>query len=126
MPAITDLRGAHTTALALGTGAGGVAAVANPEGVDLIITNAFLDITEASDGAGTVDAGVAANATTSADTLIDGQSVNAIGVILSGTGTNGKRGVKWGTDEYLTVSQASGAVAGMAGFLYVQYVRAAS
>lgn len=123
---MSEGKGAYYVALDDADTAGGVAAVANPEGVKLLITRAVLHVSTKSTGACTVDAGVAANATTSADTLIDGLSVAATGVFdnLTSNGTNGKSVIEWGATEYVTVSKASGAAAGLAGTLFLEYVRA--
>ncbi|MDD5220645.1 MAG: hypothetical protein PHV11_08770, partial [Candidatus Bipolaricaulis sp.] len=56
---------------ATGTTAGGVLSLANPEGAAIIVTRLILDITTDATGSGTVDAGIAATAATSSDTLID-------------------------------------------------------
>ncbi len=107
------------------TTAGGVLSVANPEGADLIVTGLYLDITTEATGAATVDAGIAADGTTSSDNLIDGGNVGAAVVILSNVGdggTNGKAAVKWGSDEYLTIT-ASATLAGLVGNAYIQYMR---
>lgn len=106
------------------TTAGGAAAIANPEGVDLIITRAVLYIPTASAGAATVDVGVAANGTTSADNLIDGVSVAATGAKdnISDAGTNGKARQVWGASQYVTAT-ASATLAGMVGYLYIEYLR---
>ena len=71
------------------TGAGGALAWANPTGQTIVVTKIDIHITAAS-GTATIDAGVAADATTSNDTLIDGQSTAATGVINSAVhhGTN--------------------------------------
>lgn len=108
------------------TTAGGVAAIANPEGIDLIITRAVLYIPTPSTGAATVDVGVAANATTSADNLIDGVSVAAAGAKdnISDAGTNGKASQVWGATQYVT-GTASATLAGMVGYLYIEYLRTA-
>lgn len=105
--------------------AGGVLSLANPEGVDLIITKLVLDITTPSTGACTIDAGVAANGTTLNDTLIDGLDANAA-VITAGNpyGSNGKAAKKWSTTQYVTASVASGAAAGLVGYAYVDYIHA--
>ncbi len=116
----------YRIALAAVDAAGGVAAIANPEGAAVIVTRLALDVTASSTGACTVDAGIAANATTSADGLIDGLSVAATGVFdnVSDAGTNGRARAKWGAGQYLTISKASGATAGLAGTAYVDYVLA--
>lgn len=114
-------------ALAAVDTAGGVASVLNPEGVDVIIpTGGFvLDVTTKTTSACTVDAGCGSGATTKYDTLIDGLDVNAAtGVFDNGVdgGTNGGA-VKWAAGEYLTVSVASGASAGIVGNAYIRYFR---
>lgn len=102
-----DLTAATTTT------AGGVVSIANPAGVDLIITDALLDITTAATtSANTIDAGVAANATTSSDTLFDGQTTTA-GVKAPG-GTNGGVRRVWGASQVVTAT-ASASLAGMVG-----------
>lgn len=106
-----------------GTTAGGCLSLANPEGVDLIITDFILDITTGSTGAATVDAGIAANGTTTSDTLIDGKSVATAGTFnnVDDAGTNGLKAVKWASDEYLTIT-ASATLAGMVGNAYIKWV----
>lgn len=119
--------GALKGALADAETAGGVLSLANPEGVRLLVTRLVIDLTTAADGAGTVDAGIAANGTTSNDTLIDGLDVNtAAGVFdnVGNGGTNGDSVAEWGADEFLTVSAASGAAAGLEGNAYIEYIRA--
>ena len=118
--------GAYKVALTAvtGTTAGGCLSLANPDGVDLIITKLVLDITTQSTGAAAVDAGIAANGTTSSDNLIDGLSVATAGVFdntVSG-GTNGLGAKKWGATEFLTIT-ASATLAGLVGNAYVEYVR---
>ena len=107
-----------------GTTGGGCLSLANPEGVDLIVTKLVIDITTVATGSATVDAGIAANGTTSADNLIDGQDVNAAaGAFGSGIGSNGKHAKKWKSDEYLTIT-ASASLAGLVGNAYIEYMRA--
>ena len=43
---------------------------------------------------------------------------------VSDAGTNGRARAKWGAGQYLTISKASGATAGLAGTAYVDYVLA--
>lgn len=117
--------GLRVALAAAGVTAGDVASVLNPEGVALIITRAILDITTGSSGASTLDVGVAANATTSADNLIDGRSGATAGAYdnIEDGGTNGLACRVWGATEYVTVSEASGDVTGIAGELILQYIR---
>lgn len=108
------------------TTAGAVLSLANPEGADLIVTRLVLDITTQSTGAATVDAGIAANGTTSSDNLIDGASVASAAKVLDNVtdgGTNGKARQKWTSSQYLTIT-ASATLAGMVGSAYIEYIRA--
>lgn len=123
---MAEQKGAYRYALAALDTGGGVLSLANPEGADVIVTRLILDVTTAATAAGTVDAGIAAGATTSSDNLIDGQDVNAaIGTFgnIDDQGTNGQSVQKWGSAQFLTVSKASGACAGLVGYAYIEYIR---
>ncbi len=127
MSTATITPGALKVALAASDSAGGVVSLANPENAPLIVTRLVLYVTTAATAACTVDAGIAATATTSSDNLIDGLDVNAsTGVFDNDTdvGTNGKTRQLWPSSYYLTVSKASGATAGLAGYAYVEYIHA--
>lgn len=104
------------------TTAGGVLAIANPLGVDVIITSAYLNITTAATTAtNTMDVGVAASGTTSSDTLFDGQAASA-GLKTPG-GTNGGVPRLWKASEYVTATAAA-SLAGMVGTINLVYIRA--
>ena len=123
---MSEQKGAYRAALAALDTGGGVLSLLNPEGVDLIITRLVLDVTTVATAACTVDAGLASAATTSADDLIDGLDVNgATGVFdnIDDQGTNGQSCLRWESDYYLTISMASGAAAGLAGYAYIEYLR---
>lgn len=118
----------HSVALtaATVTTGGAVASIANPFGFDVFIVRSVLDVTTVSTGAATLDIGVAANGTTSNDTLIDGKDVNAAtGTFdnITDKGTNGKATKKWSTSQYVTAT-ASATVAGLVGTLTLVCVRA--
>lgn len=118
--------GALKVALAALDAAGGVLALANPEGADIIVKRIILDVTTKSTAACTVDAGIAANGTTSNDTLLDGLDVGtAAGVFdnIENQGTNGVGAKKWTSAQYLTISKATGAAAGLVGNAYIEYAR---
>ncbi len=115
--------GALKVALGHADTAGGILALANPEGVDLIVTKLVLNVTTVATAACTVDAGIAANGTTSADNLIDGQDVNTAAGAFAEAGTNGKRAKLWKSTEYLTASMKTGAAAGLVGYAYIEYIR---
>lgn len=124
---MSEQKGAYKVALtaATTTAAGGVLSLANPEGAAIILTRLVLDITTNSTGAATVDAGIAADGSTSSDNLIDGQSVATAAKVLdnvSDGGTNGKARQKWGATQYLTIT-ASATTVGMVGNAYIEYIR---
>lgn len=101
-------------------------ALANPTGVDVMVLRAYLRITTASSGASTLDIGIAADAVTASDVLIDGLSGAATGIFDSADGTdNGTNGVAkpqvWASTSYITVKEASGNVDGLVATLYVEY-----
>jgi len=90
-------------AMASSTGdAGGVFNVANPMNKVLLISELILDVTTATTAAGTIDAGIAASATSN-DALIDGVASSLTGIksIMINGGTNG--GIrKWSASLYVT------------------------
>lgn len=109
---------------ATGTTAGGVLRLANPEGADVLVTRVVLNVTTKSTGAATLDVGIAANGTTSSDTLFDAVDVGtAAGVFdnVDDQGTNGQSVLKWGSSQYLTAT-ASASVAGLVGEAIIEYV----
>jgi hypothetical protein len=112
-----------TLTAATDTTAGGVLSLANPEGRDLYVTRLILNVATQSTGAAAVDAGIAANGSTSSDTLIDGLSVATAGVFdnVKNGGTNGKAGQKWASGQYLTIT-ASATTAGMVAEAIIEYV----
>lgn len=108
------------TALAAVDTAGGCAAWQNPE-TTKVVALPILVVTTVATGACTVDVGVAANGTTSSDTQIDGQDVNGATGVFAGTwklvDENG------GSNDWITVSKATGATAGIVGKLVVIYAK---
>lgn len=114
---------------AVGTGGGGLLSVANPEGVDLLITRALVDVTTASTGAGTFDLGIAADGTTSADNLIDGGDFNtdAVNDNIINKGSNGKEVLRWPAASYLTMTKKTGSAGSEVDLdarVFVEYLRA--
>ena len=108
-----------------GTTAGGAASIANPENATLIITRVIVYTTAPSTGAATLDIGVAANGTTSSDTLLDGISVATAAKVadnINDAGTNGKARQTWGASQFVTAT-ASATLAGLVGYLYIEYLR---
>lgn len=100
--------------------AGGVFSWENPWSVPVMILGFVLEVTTGSSGACTVNAGTAANATTSDNALLNGQSVATAGV-FSATARI-RLNEAGGTKDTVTVSRASGAAAGLVGRAYVMYV----
>lgn len=88
------------------------ASLANFSGENLLIVGRCINITTQSTGASTLDLGVAANATTTSDTLIDGGSGAAVGVV-SAAGTNGAEYRTWSTTQVVTLAEATGDVDGL-------------
>jgi hypothetical protein len=93
-------------------------------GAAAIIKGLFLDVTTKPTNACTLDCGVAANATTLGDNLINGVDVATAGLYsnLVNAGTNGKAAVRCGATEYVTGSKASGASDGIVGNAIIEYV----
>lgn len=118
-------RGANRTPLADAETAGGVVSLANPEGVDLYLKRAIINVTKESDGACTLNGGIAANGATSSDKLFDGLNVAAQGVFdnIENGGANGQAGIKWGKDDFLTISKDTGNAGGLEGELILEWVQ---
>lgn len=97
--------------------AGGVFSLENTFGSDLVITRIILQVTTGCSEAGEIDIGTAANATTSANTLIDGLSVATIGIYdnIDNKGSSGATKLKFGNGQFLNASRSSGATAGLVG-----------
>lgn len=96
---------------------------ANPTGTTIIVENVLLDITTQATGAATMDIGVAANGTTTSDTLIDEVDVGAAAIVASAIndgGTNGKGFRKMTSTQYIT-GTPSATLAGIAGTCTVLY-----
>lgn len=88
--------------------------ISNPFGRDVFIVGRFFNATTASDGACTVDIGVAADATTIGDNLMDGQSTATAGVLQT-SGTNGGLCRRWNSDQFVNLNCASGTITGLVG-----------
>lgn len=102
------------------TFAGGeILGLANPEGEDLLITEFILDVTTPATGAANADAGIAADATTSDDSLLDGVDVGTAAAVFDNIGDGI---VEWDADEYLTITPSASA-AGFVGDVYIKYIR---
>ncbi len=108
-------------------GAGKVYSLLNPLGADIIVSHIIIDISTKTSAATpvTLSAGIAANATTSSDVLIDDLEIGsptAAAVYNSGNdkGTNGGASRKWLATQYFTIT-ASATPTGMVGSVYIYY-----
>ena len=104
-------------------------AVQNPEGVDCVVTNVIVDITTAGGTASSVlDVDVAADATSTGDSIIDGLDLNTTGVAdrHDDAGTNGGEALKWdkngGTNDYVTGKILVQNAASLVGTVIIEYV----
>lgn len=100
-------------AIAASVTSGQILAIPCPFPQGCLLRRAHLDIRVQSSAACTLDIGKAANATTSADNLLDGISIAATGLKDStndtDNGTNGSAAtVLWSPSEFVTVTVASG------------------
>ena len=113
------------------TAAGLVGQVLNPEGVELQITDAFINLVTASTAASTYNIGVAASGVDASD-LVSALAMNTTGVFAvigkdlasEGAATTPK-GLKWAATSYITVTSAAQASTGLVADLYVRYIRLA-
>ena len=102
-------------------------AVQNPEGVDCIVTSVIVDITTAGGTASSV-LDVAADATSTGYSIIDGLDLNATGVAdrHDDAGTNGGEALKWdkngGTNDYITGKILVQDALSLAGSVIIEYV----
>lgn len=107
------------------TTGGALFAWANPENATIIIDRLQIDITTKSTGAAAVDFGVAADATTSSDNLIDGYAAGGTEKVVdtmltADLGTNGNVNQKMTTAQVLTGTGAA-TTAGLVGNVYIHY-----
>lgn len=108
------LQGALTAAT--DTAVGGVLKLKNDFGIDLIVTDVFIDIKTVSAASATIDMGVDDGGDTSSDNLLDGLAMGtATGVFCNrvNSGTNGGCAL-WKKDEYI-VATASDSLASLVG-----------
>jgi len=106
---------------------GGVLQLANPLGRTLLVESLILDITTApTDTSAGIDAGIAANASTNGDNLIDGLVLASAGVYnnINNGGTNGKAYQKWNSTQYLNISSVVSThydLTGLVGIATIKY-----
>lgn len=104
---------------------GGLFSWANPESSSIIVNGIYLNVTTKATAACTVDIGTtAATAVTATDNMIDGVDVGTAAGLFSNfddAGTNGKKDQLLATGKWVTGSVASGASAGIVGYVYIRY-----
>lgn len=97
--------------------AAGVFSVENSFGTSLVILRVVLLVTTGSSGSCHIDIGVAADAETSVEDLIDQLDVGDAGVFdnLADPGSGGSAVLKWTSGAFVNASMAAGATAGLVG-----------
>lgn len=107
---------------------GEIAAVANPEGVPLIIQDVKIYVDTPSTGAANISVGLAADAVTSDTDMINALAINGA---ITGKAYHGMTALAakgeaqvWGTTQYLTATGSADS-SGFVGRLFVQYIRTA-
>jgi len=107
---------------------GEIAAVANPEGVPLIIQDVKIYVDTPSTGACNLSAGLAADAVSADTDMINALAINGAitGLAYHGMTALAAKGAAqvWGTTQYLTAT-GSASSAGFTGRLFVSYIRTA-
>jgi len=121
---VIDLTGAASTANA------GLGEIANPEGVLLGITRAFLYFTTGSTGAANLDVGIGASGAKASDIVsaMDVAEATVGGKFIFGPAAQAAETesptAKWAPTTYLTFTGSASTV-GLAGKLYLEYIRLA-
>jgi hypothetical protein len=100
----------------------------NPEATKIIIERIMLNLTTAGGtGSSVIDVGIVADATSTADTLIDGLDINQTGLFdnITNKGTNGlTKGLvdeNGGTNDYITGKILTANAAALVGNAYIVY-----
>lgn len=108
------------------TAGGGVASIPNPEGVDLVVADAFLYVRSNSTGAANLTIGTAASGTAAATSMLPATAMaaaagNVYALYNHGTAV-GAAGTLWDADHYVNVA-GSGSTVGLEAELYIKYYR---
>lgn len=109
---------------ATATTGGAALSVANPFGVDLLVTRAIVRTTTPSGGASALDLGLAADGETTSDILIDGLALGSAAKVadnINDAGTNGKARQIWTAEQFLT-GTVSATAAGVVGKVLVHVI----
>ncbi len=108
------------------TTGGAIAAATPKEGGPVIVTRATIVVQTISTGAATLDIGVGATKTTSADNLIDGCDVNAAAAVafdnITDISTNGTTRQYMAAGSFVTVT-GSADTTGFTGVLYLEFIK---
>lgn len=100
------------------------AAWPNPAGVDIIVLAVIINLTTEATGAATADVGIAANATTASDTIMDGIDIGAAAAVFnsaSDAGTNGGMARLMTATQFITVDAVADDT-GLVGDMYIVWV----
>jgi hypothetical protein len=114
-------RGAMTAATT--TTGGDSISWANPTGEVILVEDIIIDVTTQATGAATMDVGVAADGTTTSDTLIDGIDVGSaaiVGSAITDGGSSGQANRKMTSSQYIT-GTPSATLAGLVGTYGIKY-----
>lgn len=115
------------SSIAGATTGGGLLAMSNPFGADVIVNGFHINVgTAATSAAATADFGIGAASNSSYDNLIDGAVLTGTGLLsndVDGQGTNGKVNQKWASNQFLTGTVASGNVSALVATVYVTAFR---
>ena len=113
------------------TVAGLLGEVLNPEGVDLLVTEAWAHFVTGATAAATQDWGFAATGVDSVD-LVAGFPVNPAAdtdwtILARGASeaaaTGAQDSARWGAAEFLNITNAAQASTGLDAYLYLKYIR---
>lgn len=106
--------------------AGGAFNWMNPEAGDIVVTRLLLDVTTIATGAGTISVGTTTvSAATSSANLIDTLDVHTATILadnVTDKGSLGKSRQRLAAGGWVTGSKASGALAGLVGNAYIEYI----
>jgi hypothetical protein len=90
--------------------------------VRILIVDFIVDLTTKSTSASTSDFGVAADGTTSANTLLDGSDTGTAAAVFRADSPAVALDENGGTTDWITGSEATGDVTGLAGRVHIFYV----
>lgn len=121
---VVDVTGANNT------DAGGLGAIPNPEGADVLILRSTWRVIAPSTGATNIGIGVAANASTKATDILNDLAGNGAitGKVYNGHAMQNTAKTEvtapavWSADKFVTIT-GSGDSNGLRGRLYLEYVR---